>query len=55
MTKILITDETKKKAKTEKDKLNGKEISKLSKAQLDALITVICQMLGIADIDGLIK
>lgn len=53
--KLLITDPTKAKAKTEKDKLKGKEITKLSKAEMDALITVICQMLEIADIDGMIK
>ena len=55
MTRIMITDEAKAKAKVEKDKLKGKEITKLSKAELDALITVICRMLGIADIDGFIK
>ena len=55
MTKILITDEHKKKAKTEIEKLKGKDASKLSKAEIDAFLVIIGQMLGIVDKDNLIK
>mgnify|MGYP001321699734 CR=1 FL=1 len=55
MSKVLVTDETKKTANIEKDKLAGKKVSTLNKAELDALITAICQLLKIADADGKIK
>jgi hypothetical protein len=55
MTKILITNDVKKKAKIEKDKLKGKNATKLSKAEADAFMVIIGQMLGIVDTNNLIK
>jgi hypothetical protein len=55
----LITSKSKKdekdKAKLSLASLAGKDISKLSKAETDKLITIICQLLGIVDINGMIK
>ena len=55
MTKILVSDKGKKKAKIELEKLRGKEIKKMSSAELAKLLEIVCQHLGLADVGGVVK
>ena len=55
MKKIIVTDDSKKKAKDELGKMKGKDILKMNQNELVKLLAIVCQKLGVADKDNLIK
>lgn len=55
MKKILVSDAVKEKARLEFDKMKGMEIKKMTIGELAKLLEALCQHLGIADVNGVIK